>query len=176
MILVIIILAGPPLLGAYFLSMLKRFWQGRGYFAAQCRPLQVDAPVELLLFRSRRALIYERGLVAAWPTAIVGLFCIPVVILLASLDRAYGWRVPLEIMMVFIVAFVLFVTNPLAILDILVGALPQYYSTPPWLREQRLNERRIIVRRLNEDAQKKGSRRRINEDWWIPWWARERDS
>lgn len=30
-----------------------------------------------------------------------------------------------------------------------------------------MNSFRIIVKRLNEDAQKKGSRRWINEEWWI---------
>ncbi|GEM_PF-2733962 len=49
--------------------------------------------------------------------------------------------------------------------------LPQYYSTPPWLRKQRLAERRLVAYRLNNFERRK---KPISEDWWIPWWAHER--
>lgn len=164
-----------PVLGLLIVRSILRFWKGEGYTATHCPPLQVDAPINVLLIRARNFLVHERAMFSASPSIAAALFCVPVFALLSWFDRAYGWREPLQIMGAFVAAVAFLVSIPLAILDIFVGSLPQYYSTPPWLRDQRLNERRIIVRRLNEDARKKGSRRRVSEEWWIPWWARGKE-
>lgn len=174
--LVLVVVALAPFLGVAIGVMIRRFWVGRGRLVASCQPLDVDAPIDAILLRSRNALIYERAMIVSWPIIAGILVCAPVYVLLGWFYYAHGWRDPLLVAVILGVAALFLFEMPLVILDILVGSLPQYYSTPPWLREQRLNERRIIVRRLNDDAQKRGSRRRINEEWWIPWWARERDS